>query len=776
MPSSTRIFRVFVSSTFADWSPERNLLQREVWPEVARKCRALGYRFQAIDLRWGVSEEALRTGKLMELCLAEIARCQRLSPKPNFLLLVGDRYGYRPLPEKIETTDLQDLLDSLSAGDKQFLIGDGRPGQGWYHFDQNEIADDNVGIWRLRGWDGRVTNAEQWKQTEAQLAKLLRRATVSWSFERRSACGVDISATEREFRAAVKDKRSARDHVLAVVRRLGSVPDNPLSSDVVAYQDWVFDGTGWLRDREAEVSNRRFREEVSAAEGLSARRVRRYDLAWDSRASEEYLKTFAFDMLRDVSSIIDEAIEETIEATPEAREAAVEQAFAEGLTHNFVGRQTTLRETLDRLDNATTRLFAVTGVPGSGKSAFLARLQEELCKRNPEAMCISRFCGVSPNTSVVTNFLRDMARRFSAVDGQPPNEPAPDASPAELWRAALAAIPPAHPVFLLLDGIDHLVATDGEPVALDWLALTVPDLVRIVVSCPTEEVWRLPASLERIEMHPLAADEAKLACDLRLKARSRTLQYVQWTILEELFTQCALPLYVSIVSDFAVEWSSDDSLPRLAANLDDLISQRLDFWAAPERHGATLLSRALAYLRNSQSGLAEDEWLGLLSRDEEAWAEFERRARHPPPERRLPDAVWSRLLLDLQSWLHEISAGGVTTLDFFHGAVKKACVNRCFSGPDARRQFDRRMADFFESQALQTDTNRSRGRNILVGFTSAQRGRFTPFAGGHRTRVRSSRLALISCTSVGPTGWLSRVGSAPHITVDELDPTARAGR
>jgi hypothetical protein len=55
---SSRTFRVFVSSTFNDFIEERNALQRHVFPQLAELCAGRQGRFQAIDLRWGVSAEA----------------------------------------------------------------------------------------------------------------------------------------------------------------------------------------------------------------------------------------------------------------------------------------------------------------------------------------------------------------------------------------------------------------------------------------------------------------------------------------------------------------------------------------------------------------------------------------------------------------------------------------------------------------------------------------------------------------------------------------------
>ncbi|MFA5262258.1 MAG: hypothetical protein WC378_00425 [Opitutaceae bacterium] len=50
--------RLFVSSTFSDLKAERDALQREVFPRLKQLCLSKGLRFQAIDLRWGISEEA----------------------------------------------------------------------------------------------------------------------------------------------------------------------------------------------------------------------------------------------------------------------------------------------------------------------------------------------------------------------------------------------------------------------------------------------------------------------------------------------------------------------------------------------------------------------------------------------------------------------------------------------------------------------------------------------------------------------------------------------
>jgi hypothetical protein len=75
-----RTFRVFVSSTFDDLRAERNKLHEVVYPRLREFCQKHGARFQAIDLRWGVSEEASLDQQTMNICLGEVARCLNVTP------------------------------------------------------------------------------------------------------------------------------------------------------------------------------------------------------------------------------------------------------------------------------------------------------------------------------------------------------------------------------------------------------------------------------------------------------------------------------------------------------------------------------------------------------------------------------------------------------------------------------------------------------------------------------------------------------------------------
>ena len=86
--SGERTARVFVSSTFRDMQEERDLLAKQVFPELRRRCRERGVEFIGLDLRWGITLEQEARGEVLPVCLDEIHRC-----RPYFVGLLGERYG-----------------------------------------------------------------------------------------------------------------------------------------------------------------------------------------------------------------------------------------------------------------------------------------------------------------------------------------------------------------------------------------------------------------------------------------------------------------------------------------------------------------------------------------------------------------------------------------------------------------------------------------------------------------------------------------------------------
>ncbi|MFH2057647.1 MAG: tetratricopeptide repeat protein [Pseudomonadota bacterium] len=91
-----RSIRVFISSTFQDMQEERDVLIKDIFPQLRKMCMERGVGFTEVDLRWGVTQEQAEKGEVLPICLAEIENC-----RPFFIGLLGERYGWVPdaIPE-----------------------------------------------------------------------------------------------------------------------------------------------------------------------------------------------------------------------------------------------------------------------------------------------------------------------------------------------------------------------------------------------------------------------------------------------------------------------------------------------------------------------------------------------------------------------------------------------------------------------------------------------------------------------------------------------------
>ncbi|MEA2017525.1 MAG: DUF4062 domain-containing protein, partial [Campylobacterota bacterium] len=121
MGNTSKTFRLFISSTFSDFQVERETLQTKVFPEMKEYCSTKGYTFQPIDLRWGVSSEAQLDQKAFDMCIKEVQSC-KIHDYPNFLIMLGDRYGWIPLQNIIEKDEFELITKDMIVEDKELIL------------------------------------------------------------------------------------------------------------------------------------------------------------------------------------------------------------------------------------------------------------------------------------------------------------------------------------------------------------------------------------------------------------------------------------------------------------------------------------------------------------------------------------------------------------------------------------------------------------------------------------------------------------------------------
>lgn len=99
--------RVFLSSTFRDFHAERDYLIKYVFPELRMWCEQWRLNLVDIDLRWGITAAEAESGKVIDICLSNVE-----GSRPYFLCMLGSRYGWVPSQKDIpnETSSQYHLL------------------------------------------------------------------------------------------------------------------------------------------------------------------------------------------------------------------------------------------------------------------------------------------------------------------------------------------------------------------------------------------------------------------------------------------------------------------------------------------------------------------------------------------------------------------------------------------------------------------------------------------------------------------------------------------
>lgn len=749
------VIRVFVSSTFSDMKHERNALEADAFPKLEQLCQRQGFQFQAIDLRWGVSTEAELDHRTMRICFDELRRAQEISPRPNFLILLGNRYGWRPLPEEISVEEFHTLEHAAAqipdSADKSAVAVLRK----WYREDTNAVPPVYLLQSRRQdlGDDQHYTHAAVWNQVQAVLWTIINRAMPPEQLQRRfnlaasdgsppAIVRFQASATEQEIWHGALRVPGSREHVLAFFREIENLA---AFSDPKQIKDFVdVDPSGNVevalqteQDRlKAELHQRLgsanvFRNEAPArlVEVQDNQAGRTADVATD------HLAQLCTDVVSRLSEIIQGQIEEywrnTAQASTDraARELEIEQreyerfAKERGGEESFVGRHVELQAILDYVGSDSRWPLVIHGTSGCGKTALLARAALGLpnsALRIPHSAIVTRFIGVAPRSSDLRSLLSSLCQELRQ------RNPHAGALPTEIKELRdefvlhLQAATPEQPLILFLDALDQLADADNGRL-LNWLPPgSLPAHVKLVVSCLSDRATGDPAGQPYAELNrrPIPAENF-INLDVLSEAEARLLLFDRWLpkagrkvsddqrarIEQRLASPaCRQPIFLKLLFEEVRLWHSYDPPLELGEGVPALLGQLFDRLSQPTNHGPLLVNRVLGYLAASRHGLAENEILEILFADPEHRAklnEATEQTRHelPPNAKRIPIALWSRLRFDLAPYLTERAAPAANVLAFYHRQVAEWVQERFGKAFDQSWQPHRRLADYFRSLA-----------------------------------------------------------------------------
>ena len=238
--SPRRAIRVFISSTFTDTAGERNLLLHDVFPYLDEYARKHGYLFQGSEMRWGIREYAAKENMTSDMCLQEIRACQD-SVGVNFVLLSTQKYGYQPLPRRIDMTIFDRVLEFADTNEKLALSRH-------YCLDVNSLEPEYV-------LEMSHLSQQEWSKMESVLREILKTCSLrAWPDLdicdpacNHPAKDFFISVTEMEITQGILQQPDSKEKCLIFTRTISNLSalassENPSSTNVGHYIDMTGDG------------------------------------------------------------------------------------------------------------------------------------------------------------------------------------------------------------------------------------------------------------------------------------------------------------------------------------------------------------------------------------------------------------------------------------------------------------------------------------------------------------------------------------------------------
>uniref|UniRef100_A0A1I8AA47 WD_REPEATS_REGION domain-containing protein n=2 Tax=Steinernema glaseri TaxID=37863 RepID=A0A1I8AA47_9BILA len=641
--------RVFTSSTFTDTTVERNALMEEVYPALKEYCRENhGLDFQVVDMRWGVRDEATDDHMTTKLCINEIANCQRLSLGPNFVVFLCQKYGYRPLPSEILSSEFDTLKRMLVENQEDVSLL-----ETWYIEDANSVPKqyvlqpissilfnfNNKRIPKLQERD-----AKTWWQVEARMQNQLRKAAKccydKGFFTHEHMHNYFMSVTEREVINGILSSENPNEHCLCFVRHIDNIVVNPTTA-AAKFIDLVADQI----NSEAQKLLANLRDERVPTK-LHKSCIRRYAIEWlgkdgiDATYHASYISKFCLDFSTSVTALIDAAVVKQSKFRDHLYSEILRHLYGSHLVSSaFHGREKEIEIARQYMLSEKQIPMIFQGENGCGKTSLLARVSTQVRSWlgiSKDPVVILRFIGTTADSSSISPLLTSVCDQIA-------------------WNY-------------------DMKLKDQSPTELSKLFHHFKRMIGL-------------ATAER----PL--DLALEVINKWLQKEGRTLTSRQWDIVSRTLNNCTLPLFVKLVFATVSRWKSyskpQDTI--LSQSVHESIHVLLE--RTENQHGRLLVSHALSYITAARSGLSDSEVEDLISLDDRVLDDAYQ--YHLPPVRRIPPLLWSRIRAGLPGYLSEQSADSVIVLNWYHVQFRSVATERYFKNLNHLQSTHSAIADYF---------------------------------------------------------------------------------
>ena len=658
----SKTFRLFISSTFDDFTQERETLQTKVFPFVKKYAAEKGYTFQPIDLRWGVSDEAQFDQKTLVLCLDEVRAC-KTHVSPNFLVMIGDRYGWIPLPYIIEEQELNKLLSLMIEEEKTLL-------KEWYKLDVNQIPTSYV----LKERIGNYTENDMWFPIENRLRDLLQKQANISSLTNSQKQKYFQSATDAEiqegllhfksitpFQKETLNERDDSQHIFGFFR--------DVDTSTRCEHKFIKDDVDYSNTQE-------FKQAVQKNILVKNTLKIKTQQINEKKLNEEYLSEFERDILNFLKNKIDEQEKNDLSQSisPLLKELEAQNYFAITKRKNFLSQEEPRKFITNYIHNDQREALVVYGKSGSGKSALMSKAIQEQ-EETLESKIVYRFVGATAHSSttmeVLSSIFEELSIDISAISKE-------DNFEEFSYRVYDAWFLIKEKTTIFIDAVDQFHNKDQ----FLWLPQKLPSNVKIIISTLVDNNYKedsqyfelLKSKTENLIQIPKFDTPIELLKNILLEY-NRTLDNYQEEYFLKQYNKVESPLYVTLAAQEIKNWKSGDTSQTLASSQKELISEYIGNLTDLYHHDKEFVTAVLFLLYVSKDGLSEDELLELLAQNEDFINRMAPETWHKNLNKELPLIHWSRLHTQLKPFLSSKTQNGKELMYFFHREFEDVIAN-----------------------------------------------------------------------------------------------------
>ncbi|MEA2017509.1 MAG: ATP-binding protein, partial [Campylobacterota bacterium] len=588
---------------------------------------------------------------------------------PNFLIMLGDRYGWIPLQNIIEKDEFELITKDMIVEDKELILD-------WYYEDKNQIPVSY--ILKQRTDEYKVPNT--WIKVESKLRDIIQNAVENLEDDIKNR--YITSATQSEAIEGIISYSTKTEHqkkLLELVPELGKLDHKhifgffrSLDKNTVIKDKFISDDYEKAKEFKEKVKSQLIDENILS--------VNTSQISEDN-LNESYLEKFTSSIIEFLKRQVDLQITKDEDKNYSSLEIEKQQQFnyLNQKLENFLGQEKVLNDIQNYINNEDDKPLIISGPSGIGKSSIMAKAIEDTSNTTDKKI-IYRFIGATPNSTTTTDILTSILEELGITIEDEKNKYMDIISLSKeqnnfnklssiLYNTVLEI---KKDVVLFIDAVDQLSNDDQ----FLWLPNQLPSNTKIVISALRDKNYKEDSkyfyTLEDkisnyIDIEPFDKP-IKLLQNL-LKHKNRTLQGEQKEYFLTQYHIVNTPLYVYMAANEMQYWKSSDKIDddiTLSLSQKDIVKDFIENLTTIHHHNQHLVQKVFGYILASKDGLSEYEILELLNTDKELVKHLAPDTWHTNTTQELPLVIWTRFYSHIKPFLSRKNQDGQELLYFFH--------------------------------------------------------------------------------------------------------------